>query len=216
MMSSQTPQLPQTLLRGLNERFGLTRGSLIASAASVQLTGLLNQSSPFVDARERAFVAERVLPLLAVYRALQASGMAQQAAETELRRLAAWALRETPVRGAWLAARLPGRRHWLRRIVRREATAAFPDPMFTRIPVQRGDADVTLEVRRCLYAAAVVAYRAPELLPMFCRLDEIRFERMANVVTCAHHTPTADSPQCQFCFTLRRDTGGVEAALEGV
>lgn len=215
-MFSPSPVLPDSLLRGLTRRFGLTRGMTIASVAGTFYAHLLALPSPFVDPREQAFVAERVLPLLAIYRALQAQGTSRDAAETELRRLQAWALRDTPVRAAWLAARLPGRRHWLRRIVRREAAAAFPDPMFTLIPVQRSDADVTVEVRRCVYASAVVAYRAPELLPMFCRLDEIRFERMANVVTCTHHTPTTDSPQCQFCFTLKPDTGGVEAALEGV
>ncbi len=208
--------LPNWLHDGLIRRFGLTRGSLLASRVSTVYADLLREPSPFVDERERAFAAAEILPLLALYRALLADGATAESAESDVRCLRAQALREQHVRGVWLASHVPGRRHWLRRLVLDEVQSVFPMPTFSTETTE-GDGDsITFEVKRCPYGAALAAYGAPELLATFCRLDEIRFERLAQGVTAAPTTGNRADGPCRFCFHLHPDTAALENALETV
>ena len=79
--------------------------------------------------------------------------------------------------------------------------------------VEDGGDRLTFAVKRCLYRAALAAYGAPELTATFCRFDEIRFERLANAVTCVHQ-PECAGADCRFCFTLAPDRAGLEEAEE--
>ena len=203
--------LPRWLPAALGRRFGTTEGTALSDRVGARYAGLLVLPSPFADPRERAFANTEILPLLALYLTLLADGLTAEAAETEVRRLRAQALRERPVPGVWLTAHAPGRQHWRRWLVRREVAAAFPLPTF-RLVTTRDEADtLEFEVRRCPYGAALAAYGAPELLATFCRLDEVRFDALVSAVTCEHHQ-AGDGGACRFCFRLYPDNAALEEA----
>lgn len=220
MMTTQSPlhskdvreaaPIPDWMQAALYHRFGVADGWVFGNRVCARLGELLAQPSPFLDPRERAFAAAEILPLLALYQTLLADGETAEMAETEVRRLRAQALRERRVPGLWLA-HAPGRQYWRRRLVQHEVEAAFPLPSFGLSAGQEADGSLTFEVKRCPYLMAVAAYGAPELLPTFCRLDEVRFDVLVSAITCERQ-PESDGNGCRFSFRLHPDTAALEDA----
>jgi hypothetical protein len=205
--SGQKTRLPAWFQDAVQHRYEARLGEAVRACYTVMLA----QPSPFVDPREQAFAAEEILPLLALYQALVAAGTPGEAAETEVRRLRAQALRERPVRGLWWSAHAPGQPFWRRRLVHQQVETAFPLPSFRRVMVEDAGDRLAFEVKRCPYRTAVTAYGVPELLPTFCRLDEVRFDVLANAVTCEHQQDSSGET-CRFCFRLEPDTAALEDA----
>ena len=202
--------LPRWLPAALDRHFGAVDGAALGDRVGAHYAELLALPSPFADLRERAFAGAEILPLLALYHTLRADGLTAEAAETEVRRLRAQALRERSVRGLWLSAHAPGHAHWLRRLVHHEVEAAFPLPTFQLVTTQDEGDTLEFEVKRCPYSTAAATYGAPELLATFCRLDEVRFDVLVNAIACGHHQD-ADGA-CRFCFRLHPDNAALEDA----
>jgi hypothetical protein len=199
------------LRAALRQRFGDDRGQALFDRVRATYADLLAQPSPFVDTREQALAETTILPLVALYQTLQADGLTSEAAQTEVRRLQAQHLRERRLRGLAVARRLPLYRHWLRRQVRREVEAAFPTPAFSIALAEDTPDTLAYDVRRCPFQTVAVAYGVPELLPTFCRLDEVRFDVLAQDATCQRSAAFGEEG-CRFRFRLEPDRQTLEDA----
>lgn len=203
---------PRGWLRAaLCNHFGDAEGQRLFTAACAHYDALLDGPSPFVDPREQAFAAAHILPVIALYRALLDDGHSVDGAQTEAQRLYAQHLRERRVSNVTLFRHLPFYRQIVHRWVRQEVEATFPTPTFKVEQVEDADAPLAYDVKRCPFLTATQAYDVNALLPVFCRLDEVRFDVLATVTTC-DHIQFADSDICRFRFTLSPESKALEDA----
>lgn len=206
---SRTDWLPAALV----ERFGGERGDRLSDDWRARLAELVALPSPFVDPREQAYEAEAILPVVALYQTLMADGLSAEDAQTEIRRLYTRRLRERRVVTLSSLRRLPLYRQWARRAVQRQLEAAFPAPVYSLATVEDNADTLTVEVKRCPCATALAAYGMSELQPVFCRMDEVRFDVLARAAD-YRHIQTSDGTTCRFQFTLAPDEQTLHAAEE--
>lgn len=80
----------------------------------------------------------------------------------------------------------------------------FPAPGFDIHWQENSPERLTFTVHRCFYLRVLLHYGAPELTGVFCRGDEIIYEKMARSVAFSRTGTLADgAPHCDFAFQPR-------------
>ncbi|MGE5528154.1 MAG: L-2-amino-thiazoline-4-carboxylic acid hydrolase [Patescibacteria group bacterium] len=147
---------------------------------------------------------EFILPGLALYQELQATGLAREEAfclATEL--FAAWAggLRKRYAR----LGRLPFFFSLLRAVVRVKIKLDYPSAGWDTEWLEVSGDRIAFNMRRCFYHDIMMEHRTPELTRLFCGYDDLLFEKMSPCVRWQRTQTIANGGSlCDFRFEYVR------------
>jgi len=147
---------------------------------------------------------DNILPGLALYQVLREQGWEEDKALEAIEHLFATNLLKRRRMLEWIG-RTPVYFSILRRLTPRLLDKSFPSEGWEIEWVKVSSDVVAFNMHSCFYLDTLSAYGAPELTPVFCRLDDVMYE---NLSTCAswERTKTLGFGDncCNFCF--RRQT----------
>lgn len=118
---------------------------------------------------------DNILPGLALYQSLREDGHHQEAALKTVERLFAVSMRSRRNQLARLGS-LPFFFTLLRLTVRRIMAHSFPAAGWKVSWLHEGRGVVGFDLHSCFYLDVLTGYGAPELTPVFCRLDDLMYE----------------------------------------
>lgn len=148
----------------------------------------------------RWHLEQRILPILALYQALRAELVDQDAALAEVEALchAAFASRRRQVA---LLRLLPDPFPLFRWVGRRTMRRSYPPEGWTTEWLADDDSRLAFNIRSCLYLDTLRAYGAPELLPTICGFDDWMFEPLPPSIAWERTTTLGrGGDRCDFCW----------------
>ncbi len=126
-----------------------------------------------------------ILPGLALYQVLREDGMSQDQAITEIDRLfEIWFDHAPPLnmRLNQLMAYTPENFNVFRKLVRFTMDKFFPSPGWEYEVVTEDENTFAFNIHNCFYLKVLQYYNAPELTPVFCRLDDYLMGAMPSSI----------------------------------
>ena len=139
------------------------------------------------------------MPGLALYQVLLEEGAARPAALEETGRLLALDIPQARLI-PWVI-RLPGYFSIFRWLVRIEMKWMYPREGWQLRWFQDDDSAIDFHIYRCFYLDVLTSYGAPELTPLFCRLDDLLGDAMAPAIQWRRlKTLGRGDEVCDFCF----------------
>jgi hypothetical protein len=118
---------------------------------------------------------ENILPGLALYQALREDGHHEQAALKTVERLFVLSMGQRRGQLGRLG-RLPLFFSLLRALTRRIMARSYPPSGWDVSWPREGRKVVAFDIHRCFYLDVLTEYGAPELAPVYCRLDDLLYE----------------------------------------
>ncbi len=161
---------------------------------------LAKTRGPASAAELRMHLHNHILPGLALYQELRTEGLEEDAALALASSLFE-ALAQPYRRRLARLGRLPGFFWLLRLAMRIEMKRSFPAEGWTIEWIETSGRRIALDIHRCFYLDTLVAAGAPELAPLFCRNDDLAFERMSPLVRWERTSTLARGGRtCDFRF----------------
>lgn len=178
----------------LIKEFGKERGSALEarrSAIAAELEGAVSESSP----ARAAIVRGRVVPNVALYRALQEEGSTAEEALETVRRIF---LSMVEKASAYMRAfdSLPFSFALFRSLFAGMRKKGYWDCQVLRDDPGR----VRVDIVRCLWHDACKAYGCPELCAMFCDSDDIMYGDLRRIGFARSGTLGKGADRCDFDY----------------
>ncbi len=185
---------------GLIRQYGEVLGKYMAVDVDARLQALLAYAPPQPNAALRMHMNKKILPGVALYRCLLAQGYPADKAVDAAEKLLAVKV-SGDVRLASLAGWLPGSFAILRFVLRQQLPQQYP-PEGWRIEMRSDTPDlIDFDITRCIYLETITALGHPELVPAFCRLDNLLGEAMASYARFERKSTLAmGAACCDFCY----------------
>jgi len=94
-----------------------------------------------------------------------------------------------------------------RRTARTTLKHVFPSEGWERETVEDSDRTFAFNMRSCFYLNVLTTYGAPELTPLYCRMDELLYEKLPPMILWQRtQTLGRDGHCCDFRWSLRDET----------
>ncbi len=198
--------------RTLTAQHGREAADDLLRRVQAHYEGLYDQRPVFAHDALRDHVEAYILPGLAFYRTFQAADMTQPDALIETQDVLTALINHMRTRWIKGLTYLPGT-YWLfRRLLRRTMRQRFVTPGFAFHWVEDSPRQITFTITRCLYVKTLTAYGAPELTPVYCKLDEVWGTVLApKVIFERPHMLSHGDNGCEFCY--RRGEQGERVAF---
>ena len=187
----------------LAEDRGAAEAASIATRAQSRYDELYARR-PHVDHPAlRVHLEENILPYLALYEVLREDTDDQEAILAELERLSEPSVaRFHKLMG--LLERLPPSFGLFRRMTRLVMRFGFPPQGWEVEWVEDSERRIAFNIQRCFYLDTLTSYGAPELTPLFCRLDDLMYEALpASISWERTKTLGRGDDVCDFRWCLR-------------
>jgi hypothetical protein len=164
----------------------------------------LHAHRPHVDHPALRFHLEKnILPYLALYEVLREDTDDQEAIPAELEHLSEPSVAQLH-KLMGLLDHLPPSFDRFRRITRLVTRLGFPAPGWKVEWVEDSERGIAFNVHRCFYLDTLTYYGAPELTPLFCRLDGRMYEALpASIAWERTKTLGRGGDVCDFRWCLR-------------
>ncbi len=193
--------------RELAKGWGTDRADRLMRRVQARFAALRRGQIRPADRRLGRHLDEHILPGLALYRELQATGMGR---EEGLRTAAALiaASAEERRRSYARLGRLPCSflllRAWIRGRLQRDYPAEGWEVEWLEVSGRR----VAFDMRRCFYFDTLAGYGAPELTGLFCDYDDLLFAGMSPTIRWERRQTIArGGALCDFRFERVRRAG---------
>ena len=142
---------------------------------------------------------EGILPGLAFYQILRASGESQENALATIDR-AFESLFSDNVKKMKQLGRLPFIYHFLRLFIK-PAMRPYPPEGWKIEWIQNDKKAIRFNMKSCFYHDVLFKYGAPELTASFCRVDDLTYESMSPALAWRRTMTIArGDAYCDFCF----------------
>ncbi|MBP7689858.1 MAG: L-2-amino-thiazoline-4-carboxylic acid hydrolase [Thermoflexales bacterium] len=150
----------------------------------------------------RKHLAQNILPGLTLYQVLLAEGNDQAAALAEVEQLLYASAVRSGLRQTVAALKfLPEPFTLLRPVVRAAMRFGFPAAGWETDWLEDSDQRIAFNIRRCFYLDTLTTYGAPELTPLFCRMDDVVYEALpASIRWERTGTLGRGNDRCDFCY----------------
>lgn len=146
---------------------------------------------------------ENILPYLALYEVLREDTDDQEAILAELERLSEPSVARFHQLMGFLE-RLPPNFGFFRRTTRLVMRFGFPSSGWEVEWVEDSERSIAFNIQRCFYLDTLRYYGAPELTPLFCRLDDAMYEALpASISWERTKTLGRGDNVCDFRWCLR-------------
>ena len=150
----------------------------------------------------RKHLAQNILPGLALYQVLLAEGNDRAAALAEVEQLLHASAVRSGLRKTVAALKfLPEPFRLLRPVVRAAMRFGFPAAGWETDWLEDSDQRIAFNIQRCFYLDTLTTYGAPELTPLFCRMDDVVYEALpASIRWERTGTLGRGNDRCDFCY----------------
>ena len=171
-----------TWQRELAKQHGEVEAAMLAARVQARYDELYAGRPRFAHHALRDHLEKNILPGLALYQVLRDENNDQEAvlAQVEL-------LFETFVvpthKLMLLLAHLPNPFAVFRVAARQTLRRSYPPQGWEMQMVEDSDQCVAFDVFRCFYLDVLTAYGAPELVPLYCKLDDLMYEMLPPSIT---------------------------------
>ena len=176
-----TPRMPnaKTFQRILTQKRGEIGASIFMARVQLRYAELKTHRPTFDNLVFDTHVIGNILPGLALYQILCEDGLTSQVAIGEIDELfEQWFIQFPPLnmRMSQLMNFIPQNFAVFRRLVSFSMEKLFPAPGWQYEVVADDDLTYAFDIHHCFYFDVLSYYDAPELTPVFCRLDDYLME----------------------------------------
>jgi hypothetical protein len=171
----QAPDLPDAAAwrKALAETQGEVKAAVWLARARVAFADLKAAAPRFESGALGEHLAGNILPVLALYRTLRASGFEQADALNVLEPVVQAGFKARPAfQLARLTRHLPAPFEALRTFMP-IALRRFPPQGWAIEQLENQPDHISFDISRCFYVDVLAAYGAPELCPLFCHADDL-------------------------------------------
>jgi len=169
----------------LTDRLGEIDAGLLMARIQHQYKDLITHKPIFNNIVFDFHIDRMLLPGLALYRTLRNDGMDQDEALVEIDRLyKIWFEQILPfnIQPNQLLKFTPKNFNSLRRGIRFITDNLFPDPGWRYEILAEDNTSLAFDMHDCFYMKVLNYYNAPELTPVFCKLDDYLMDAMPAAV----------------------------------
>ena len=200
-ISRRMPNLA-TWQRELAKQHGEVEAAMLAARVQARYNELYAGRPRFAHHALRDHLEKNILPGLALYQILRAESDDQEAMLTQVETL--FKTFVVPTRNLiLLLARLPNPFAVFRVAARQTLRKSYPPQGWEMQMVEDSDQCVAFDVFRCFYLDVLTAYGAPELTPLYCKLDDLIYESLPPTIGWERtKTLGRGDDRCDFCWQL--------------
>ncbi len=182
-----TPRMPNAKIwqRILTEKMGELNAAIFMTRVEQRYGELKVQRPVFDKAVFNSHVVGNILPGLALYQILREDGKDVKTALVEIDALfEAWFYQFPPLnmRLNQLMKFAPENFDIFRKLTLFAMDNAFPAPGWQYDIVQNDENSLAFDIHHCFYIDVLKQYNAPELTPVFCKLDDILMGAMPESI----------------------------------
>jgi hypothetical protein len=189
--------------RAMAETRGEIEAAILAGRLQARYDELFAQRPHLARAVLRVHLDKIVLPGLALYQVLLGEVDDQEAVLGEVEALFAATFGRFSGLMSLLNG-LPDSFTLFRWITRRTLQLGFPRSGWQIEPVEDNERCIAFNYYRCFYLDVLVAYGAPELAPLYCKMDDMLYESLpAAIVWQRSGTLAQGDACCDFRWCLR-------------
>jgi hypothetical protein len=183
-------------------RYGTVRAGFLAAQIQAQYETLWAQRPRFAQEMLNWHLRQGILPGLALYRVLRTQYETEAEALGEAERFF-----EPAYRGSAaifpLFKRLPGNFELFRVVCREVMARQYPPAGWETVYVEDSSECLAFDIReRCLYRDVLTALQAPELTPVFCKMDDLVYAQLAPEINFIRTKTMGRGDECcnfRFC-----------------
>ena len=207
---SATPQSMPHLSawqQALAEQHGEFKAATLAGRVQARYDELHASRPRFPKRALRLHLDMLILPGLALYQTLLEENDDAEAVLAEMESI--FETTFSPLfRFALFVDRAPRSFALFRRTARTTLEHIFPSEGWERETVEDSDRAFAFNMYACLYLNVLTAYGAPELTPIYCRMDELLYEKLPPVIIWQRtKTLGRGGDCCDFRWSLRDESG---------
>lgn len=159
--------------RALIEKHGEVQGAILAAHAQARYDALYNERPHFTHPALRWHLEQNILPGLALYQILSKESNDRDAVLSETGSMLAIGSRAfTKFVNMYRYLPLP---FAIMRQMFRVSLLAFPHQRWDIEQIEDGKISFAFNIDRCFYLDILTVYGAPELTPLYCRLDDLLY-----------------------------------------
>ena len=177
---SQVPNL-RIFLVAVTKVLGGEGAKQVGEATALIYTELIRDRSVPENGALQFHLDKFILSGLSLYRALQESGVDQERAVALVdQAFELWAIRARSF--LRIPGRLPFYFFFMRLLTRRILTAGFPEEGWKIEWEEVSRERIAFNMASCYYLDILNSYGAPELVPLYCRVDDVVFETFSPYI----------------------------------
>jgi hypothetical protein len=168
--------------RRLAETRGPVQAALLLARAQARHDELYAHRPRFANGALRGHFEGNILPGLALYQVLREEHAEPDKALAEMEAV----LEDDAARfreRVKFVGHLPDPFTFLQRIARWSMARAYPPEGWEIEWIEDSDQCVSFDIRRCFYQEVLTAYGAPELTPLYCKMDDLIYEGLPPSIT---------------------------------
>ena len=206
---SATPQpIPHLEIwqQALADQRGEFEAAILAGRVQARYDELYASRPRFPQRILRFHLDMLILPGLALYQTLLEESDDAEAVLAEME----WIFEATFsrfFRFMLLVDRAPRSFALFRRTARTTLRHVFPPEGWERETIEDSDRAFAFDMHSCFYLNVLTAYGAPELTPLYCRMDELLYEKLPPVINWQRtKTLGRGGDCCDFRWSLRDET----------
>ena len=159
--------------RALIEKHGEVQGAILAARAQARYDALYNERPHFTHPALRWHLEQNILPGLALYQVLSKESNDRDAVLSETGSMLAIGSRAfTKFVNMYRYLPLP---FAIMRQMFRVSLLAFPHQGWDIEQIEDSKISFAFNIHRCFYLDILTVYGAPELTPLYCRLDDLLY-----------------------------------------
>jgi L-2-amino-thiazoline-4-carboxylic acid hydrolase-like protein len=159
--------------RVLIEKHGEVQGAILAARAQARYEALYNERPHFTHLALRWHLEQKILPGLALYQVLSKESNDQDEVLAEVGSLLAIGSRAfSKFVNMYRYLPLP---FAIIRQMFKASLLAFPQQGWDIEQIENSKTSFAFNVRRCFYLDILTVYGAPELTPLYCRLNDLLY-----------------------------------------
>jgi hypothetical protein len=191
--------------RALAETRSEVEAAMLAGRVQARFEKLYAERPRFAHNALRDHLENNILPGLALYQTLLEALGDQEAALAEVERLFTLSFGQI-ARWVPYLGYVPNLFDWLRRFGRWSLQNNFPPQGWEMEWVEDSEQVFAFNMRSCFYLDVLTAYGAPELTPVYCKMDDLLYEALPPSVRWARtKTLGRGDDCCDFCWKRQAD-----------
>jgi hypothetical protein len=163
----------KTWQKALIEKHGEIQGAFLAARTQARYEAFYNERPHFTHPALRWHLEQKILPGLALYHVLSEQDSNHEAVLAEVGSLLEIGLRDF-LRCVYVYRYFPLPFTVMRQLFK-ASLLAFPRQGWDIEQVETSKTSFAFNVHRCFYLDVLTAYGAPELTPLYCRLDDLLY-----------------------------------------